>query len=127
MPPPGSYVQPYPTPTGPAPQVKDRTVDLALSWILFVLQVLGSVAMWIISIFAYVVDSLCEGGSEACADGGAGSAVSGYWIALAILVVATLIGMIVATSTKRPAWPWAVGGFGLTVVATIVFFAILAN
>jgi hypothetical protein len=34
--------------------------------------------------------------------------------------------MIVATSTKRAVWPWAVGGFGLSVVATIVFFVVLA-
>ena len=50
----------------------------------------------------------------------------GYWIALAVLLVAALIGMIVATSYPAAVWPWAVGGFVLTFVATIVFFVVIA-
>lgn len=125
VPPPTYYAQPYPTPPPgySQPPQKDRAPDIALSWVLFALQVVGAVVMWIISIFAYVVVTLCEGGSDACTENGAGGVVTVYWIALFVLVVGTLIGMIVATSTKRAVWPWAVGGFFLTVIATIVFFA----
>lgn len=125
VPPPTYYAQPYPRPVHAQPPPRDRAPDIALSWILFALQVIGSIAMWLISILAYVTVILCDGGSDTCADRGAGGVVTGYWIALVVLVVGTLIGMIVATSTKRPVWPWAVGGFVLTVVATIVFFALI--
>jgi hypothetical protein len=57
----------------------------------------------------------------------AGSVIFGYWIALVVLVIATPIAMVVATTTKRAVWPWAVGGAGLSTVATIVFFVLISN
>ena len=95
---------------------------------LFAVQVLGAGVMVIISIFAVFIDAYCNGGSGgSCANDNAGGVLIGYWIALLVLLVATLISMIVATSTKRQLWPWAVGGFGLSAVATVVFFAALAG
>lgn len=128
-PPPTYYAQPYPTPPPgyTQPPQKDRAPDIVLSWILYVVQALGSIVMGLIALFAYIIDAYCPGGtSGSCVDDAAGPAVTVYWIALLVLGVVTLIGMIVATSTKRAVWPWAVGGFALTVIATIVCFAILA-
>jgi hypothetical protein len=115
----------YPAPA-PAPK-KDRTADLVISWLLFVAQLLGAATMAVISIFAVFIDAYCSDGSGSCYEDRSGTAMVGYWIALGVLLVATLIGMIVASSTRRAVWPWAVGGSGLSVVATIVFFAVLAS
>ena len=130
--PPGPQLPPFgtppppPQPYGPPPSNSGRTTDLVLSWILYVVQALGAATMVIISIFAVIIDAYCSDGTGSCDNDNAGGALIGYWIALAVLLVAALIGLIVATSTKRALWPWAVGGFGLSVVATIVFFAVLA-
>lgn len=128
-PPAYGYVPPYPAPSGPPqPDTSGRTVDRALSWLLFAVQVLGAGVMVIVSIFAVFIDAYCnEGSTESCANDNAGDLLIGYWIALVVLLVATLIALIVATSTKRQLWPWAVGGFGLSAVATVVFFAALAG
>ena len=129
-PPPTYYAQPYPTPPAgySQPPQKDRAPDIALSWVLYVFQVLGSIAMAFIALFAYMIDAYCSGGPErSCVDDSTGPTVTSYWTALLVLGVGTLIGLIVATSSKRPVWPYAVGGFVLTVIATVVCFAILAS
>ena len=131
--PPNSPLPPFGTPPpytqahAPRADNSGRTVDLVLSWILFVGQVLGAATMVVVSIFAVFVDAYCSNGSGGCSNDNAEEALIGYWIALAVLLVAALVGMIVATSTKRAVWPWAVGGFGLSFVATIVFFVVLAS
>ena len=130
--PPHQQLPPFGTPP-PHPQAypppapgSGRTVDLVLSWILYVGQVLGAATMVLVSIFAAFIDAYCHDGSGSCANDNTGGALIGYWIALGVLLVAALVSMIVATSTQRAVWPWAVGGFGLSVVATVAFFAVLA-
>ncbi|MEV7397898.1 hypothetical protein [Aeromicrobium sp. NPDC092404] len=120
-------VHAYPHGQQRPPQKKDRTPDIVLSWLLYAGQVVGSGVMVVISIFAVIIDSWCTDGSGSCSDESAGSAMIGYWIALGVLLIGTLVGLIVATSTNRRLWPWAVGGFCVSVVATIVFFAVLAG
>jgi hypothetical protein len=126
---------PYGTPPPtyyPSQQAQpDRTADRTLSWILYVLQVLGSLAMAVVSLFAiFLTDSCGSGGtvpSGVCDADYTGSVILGYWIALVVLVVATPIVMVIATTTKRAVWPWAVGGAGLSTIATIVFFVLISN
>ena len=137
---PPPYGTPPPTPSHstpvtyggspPQPARSGNTVDRTLSWILYVLQVLGSLAMGLVSLFAiFLTDSCGTGTNEAmvCNSDYFGSVIIGYWIALVGLIVATPISMVVATTTKRPVWPWAVGGTVLSVIATVVFFVLISR
>jgi hypothetical protein len=122
--PPPTYVPP-PQQGGP-----NRTVDRTLSWILYVLQVLGSLAMGLISLFAIFLTDSCGTGSNdpmVCDTDYFGSVIIGYWIALVVLIVATPIAMVVATTTKRAVWPWALGGSAMSVIATVVFFVLISR
>ena len=124
--PPPAYQPPPPRP----PARQGNTVDRTLSWILYVLQVLGSLAMGLVSIFSiFLTDSCGTGGTVpmVCDSDYFGSVIIGYWIALVVLVVATPIAMVVATTTKRAVWPWAVGGSALSVIATVVFFVLISR
>ncbi|MCW2801662.1 MAG: hypothetical protein JWQ70_3134 [Aeromicrobium sp.] len=126
---------PYGTPPptyAPPPQQggPNRTVDRTLSWILYVLQVLGSLAMGLISLFAIFLTDSCGTGSSdpmVCDTDYFGSVIIGYWIALVVLIVATPIAMVVATTTKRAVWPWALGGSAMSVIATVVFFVLISR
>lgn len=117
---------------GPPASSSGRTVDRTLSWILFVLQVLGTLVLGVMSIFSVFATDSCGSTTSdtvpaVCDADYFGSVLIGYWIALLGLVVVTLIALIVTTATKRLVWPWAVGGFGLTIVSTIVFFVLIAR
>jgi uncharacterized BrkB/YihY/UPF0761 family membrane protein len=112
------------------PARQGNTVDRTLSWILYVLQVLGSLGMGIVSIFSiFLTDSCGTGGTVpmVCDSDYFGSVIIGYWIALVVLVVATPILMVIATTTRRAVWPWAVGGSVLSVIATVVFFVLISR
>lgn len=93
-------------------------------------QVFGTLACGVISIFAiFTTDSCGSTASDTvpsvCDDGYVGSVLIGYWIALLVLIIGTLIAMIVATTRKRAVWPWTVGGIVLTGIATIVFLVLM--
>jgi len=124
----------YPPPYAPQPQpdTSGRTVDRALSWLLFALQVLGTLVLGVVSIFSiFATDSCGSTASDTvpavCDSDYFGGVLIGYWIALLVLVVGTLITMIVATARGGAVWPWTIGGILLTGVATIVFFALMSR
>jgi hypothetical protein len=35
--------------------------------------------------------------------------------------------MVIATTTRRAVWPWAVGGSVLSAIATVVFFVLISR
>ncbi|MEO6604400.1 MAG: hypothetical protein ABIN55_02180 [Aeromicrobium sp.] len=124
-PPPGQ-LPPQPSGNG------GNTADVVLSWVLFVGQIFGTIALGLIAIFSiFVTDSCGSNASDTvpsvCDSDYFGSVLVGYWITLLVLLVATLIGLIVATSRKKPAWPWPVGGCVITGIATIIFFTLMSR
>ncbi len=122
---------PYGTaPTTPGAPKANRTADVVLSWVLYAVQVLASLAVGFISLFAIFLTDSCGSTSDdaAVCDGGyLASVIFGYWIALVVLTIAVPIALAVAGARKRPSWPWAVGGFGLLVLSTILFFALVSR
>ncbi len=129
----GYAPQPYPQAYAPRPPSNSgRTVDRTLSWILFVLQVLGTLVLGIVSIFSiFATDSCGSTASDTvpsvCDSDYLGGVLIGYWISLVVLVVVTLIAIIVATARSAAVWPWSVGGVVLTFIATIVFFVLISR
>ena len=122
---------PYGTvPAAPGAARANRTADVVLSWVLYAVQVLASLAVGFISLFAIFLTGSCGSTSDdaAVCDGGyLASVIFSYWIALVALVIGVPIALAVAGARKRPSWPWAVGGFGLLVLSTILFFALVAR
>ncbi|WP_235503610.1 DUF6264 family protein [Aeromicrobium sp. Root344] len=135
QPPPQGFGTPPPHPQAygpPRPDHSARTVDRALSWVLFVLQLLGTLVLGLVSIFAVFATDSCGSNASStvpavCDSDYFGSVLIGYWIALLVLVIATLVAMVVATARATIVWPWTVGGIVLTVVATIVFFVLMGR
>jgi hypothetical protein len=136
--PPGPPLPPFgtspPHPQGyPPPATNNgRTVDRTLSWILFVLQVLGTLVLGVISILSVFATDSCGSSASAtvpavCDGDYFGNVLIGYWIALLVLVVGTLIALIVTTAAKRLVWPWALGGSLLSLISTIVFFVLITR
>lgn len=116
----------------PRPDNSARTVDRALSWVLFVLQLLGTLVLGLVSIFAIFATDSCGSNTSSsvpavCDSDYFGGVLIGYWIALFVLVVLTLVAMVVATARATIVWPWTVGGIVLTGVATIVFFVLMGR
>jgi hypothetical protein len=129
---PPAYGAPYPQAYAPRVANSGRTVDRTLSWILYVLQALGTLVLGVMSIFSvFATDSCGSTASDTvpavCDSDYFGNVLIGYWIALLVLVVGTLIALIVTTATKRLLWPWALGGALLTLVSTIVFFVLITR
>ena len=101
-----------------------------LSWILYVVQVLVTLLVGFISIFAvFATDSCGTGATDAkvCDSDYFASVLVGYWIALVALLVCTLIALIVATAARRLLWPWAVGGLIVTGAATVAFLVLMSR
>jgi len=131
--PPFGTPPPHPQAYGPPrPDNSARTVDRALSWVLFVLQLLGTLVLGFVSIFAVFATDSCGSNASSsvpavCDSDYFGGVLIGYWIALFVLVVLTLVGMVVSTARGTIVWPWTVGGIVLTIVATIVFFVLMGR
>lgn len=129
---PPTYGAPHPQGYPPPATNNGRTVDRTLSWILFVLQVLGTLVLGVMSIFSVFATDSCGSSTSAtvpavCDGDYFGNVLIGYWIALLVLVVGTLIALIVTTAAKRLVWPWALGGSLLSLISTIVFFVLITR
>lgn len=112
-------------------QKAGRTTDVVLSWLLYVLQILGSIVAGFIALFAIFLSDSCGTSASStvpsiCDGDRLVNVIFGFWIALIVLAVAVPIALIVAAVRKKPSWPWAVGGAGLALAATIIFSAIVS-
>lgn len=125
-------------PPGPTDLQKDRTVDVVVAWILWCLLV-GGVVLWamILAFFGAIVGPLaCPGGetneqlrSSLCDGDGATVARVGFigqWIVMALAVIGSLVGVVLATTRRRLAWIWPAAGIVLVIVAALVWWAAAA-
>lgn len=109
-------------------QKAGRTADVVLSWILYAVHVCATLTVGLISLFAIFLTDSCGSAvvdPDVCDFDYFGGVLLGFWIALVVLAVAVPVMIIVATVRKTSVWPWSVGGFGLLVLASIIFFALV--
>lgn len=111
-------------------QKAGRTADVALSWILYAVHICATLVVGLISLFAIFLTDSCGSSTvdaSVCDFDYFGGVLLGFWITLVALAVAVPVMIIVATVRKTPVWPWSVGGFGLLVLASIIFFVLVSS
>ena len=107
-----------------------RTLDVVLSWVLYAIHVAASGVVVLISLFSIFLTDSCgstDNDASVCDTDYFGSVLVGFWITVAALAIMVPIALIVAGVRRKPSWPWAVGGFGILVLATILFFALVTR
>lgn len=103
---------------------RPRPVDRTVAWVLYVLQLLGSVLLGLASITAVFMTDSCGTSSDdalVCNVGYFGGVLIGYWAMLVALAILVPCAIVLTTNRGRASWPWAVGGIVLTAAASVLF------
>ena len=102
----------------------------AAAWIIYVLQLLVSVALALLAITSVFMTDSCGSVSDepaVCDTDYFGAVLFGYWIALAVLLMVVPIAIVRASRRGRSAWLRGLSGIVVTAALTIGFVMLMVR